>query len=454
MTIGSVVKGAVRKAPRYALKRGALPKPQNNTFGSAAAKSAAAGYASARVMPYDTTRPVIAQPMPLTPQDAPKAHLFAGNGVGDVASQVKGRIQQDTSTLTGKNRETELKRNALSAKMSEIGGSGSYATDLLKQSIAKREALKAQQGFSGYTTTDTGQPGDISGVSIQGLSDEQNQIARTIYMTGKQRGASDRDIQIALMTAFQESGMRNINYGDRDSVGVFQQRTSQGWGSVAQIMDPTYSTNKFFDSLLKLNGRDKMALTQAAQAVQRSAFPNAYAKHEGKAANILQAFNSVGQSQARAPQQQVNSQGQEQTSGVAKAPTGVRQQLLNTAFGMLGIPYAWGGGGIGNRSSRGIGLGTTNVVGVDCSGLTSYVYGTLGIKLPRKSDAQYASGVRTSIANAKPGDLVGWGKGGHVAIYIGNGQILHSPRPGQKVQIRNIFKGENVFAVSLSLPGD
>ena len=447
MTIGSIVKGAVRKAPRYALKRGALPKPQNIVPKAVSSKVVA--YSNPTQMPL-TPGP------PITPQDAPKAHLFAGNGVGDVASQVKGRIQQDTSTLTGKNRETELKRNALSAKMSEIGGSGSYATDLLKQSIAKREALKAQQGFSGYTTTatETGQPGDISGVSIQGLSDEQNQIARTIYMTGKQRGASDRDIQIALMTAFQESGMRNINYGDRDSVGVFQQRTSQGWGSVAQIMDPTYSTNKFFDSLLKLNGRDKMALTQAAQAVQRSAFPNAYAKHEGKAANILQAFNSVGQSQARAPQQQVNSQGQEQTSGVAKAPTGVRQQLLNTAFGMLGIPYAWGGGGIGNRSSRGIGLGTTNVVGVDCSGLTSYVYGTLGIKLPRKSDAQYASGVRTSIANAKPGDLVGWGKGGHVAIYIGNGQILHSPRPGQKVQIRNIFKGENVFAVSLSLPGD
>ena len=445
MTIGSIVKGAVRKAPRYALKRGALPKPQNVVPKAVSSKVVA--YSNPTQMPL-TPGP------PITPQDAPKAHLFAGNGVGDVASQVKGRIQQDTSTLTGKNRETELKRNALSAKMSEIGGSGSYATDLLKQSIAKREALKAQQGFSGYTTTETGQPGDISGVSIQGLSDEQNQIARTIYMTGKQRGASDRDIQIALMTAFQESGMRNINYGDRDSVGVFQQRTSQGWGSVAQIMDPTYSTNKFFDSLLKLNGRDKMALTQAAQAVQRSAFPNAYAKHEGKAANIMQAFNSVGQSQIRAPQQQVNSQGQEQTSGVAKAPTGVRQQLLNTAFGMLGIPYAWGGGGIGNRSSRGIGLGTTNVVGVDCSGLTSYVYGTLGIKLPRKSDAQYASGVRTSIANAKPGDLVGWGKGGHVAIYIGNGQILHSPRPGQKVQIRNIFKGENVFAVSLSLPGD
>lgn len=447
MTIGSIVKGAVRKAPRYALKRGALPKPQNVVPKSSATANKVVAYSN----PVAPAQPLAA---PITPQDAPKAHLFAGNGVGDVASQVKGRIQQDTSTLTGKSRETELKRNALSAKMSEIGGSGSYATDLLKQSIAKREALKAQQGFSGYTTTETGQPGDISGVSIQGLSDEQNQIARTIYMTGKQRGASDRDIQIALMTAFQESGMRNINYGDRDSVGVFQQRTSQGWGSVAQIMDPTYSANKFFDSLLKLNGRDKMALTQAAQAVQRSAFPNAYAKHEGKAANILQAFNSVGQSQARAPQQQVNSQGQEQTSGVAKAPTGVRQQLLNTAFGMLGIPYAWGGGGIGNRSSRGIGLGTTNVVGVDCSGLTSYVYGTLGIKLPRKSDAQYASGVRTSIANAKPGDLVGWGKGGHVAIYIGNGQILHSPRPGQKVQIRNIFKGENVFAVSLSLPGD
>lgn len=133
---------------------------------------------------------------------------------------------------------------------------------------------------------------------------------------------------------------------------------------------------------------------------------------------------------------------------------GVRGQILNSAIGMFGTPYAWGGGGIGNRGSRGTGLGTQNVIGVDCSGLTSYVYGLFGVRLPRTSGAQTTMGVRTNISNARPGDLVGWAKGGHVAIYAGNGYIIHSPRPGQTVQMRKLFNGEQVFAVSLSLPGD
>ena len=116
---------------------------------------------------------------------------------------------------------------------------------------------------------------------------------------------------------------------------------------------------------------------------------------------------------------------------------------------MLGINYSLGGGGYGVRQSKG-----AQGIGVDCSGLTSYVYGTLGIKLPRHSTTQYGSGYKTSIANAQPGDLVGWPKGGHVGIYIGNGKILHSPRPGQKVQIRDIFKGENIFAIHIQLPGE
>lgn len=133
---------------------------------------------------------------------------------------------------------------------------------------------------------------------------------------------------------------------------------------------------------------------------------------------------------------------------------GVRGQILNAAVGMIGTPYAWGGGGIGVRSSRGTGKGTQNVIGVDCSGLTSYVYGLYGIRLPRTANAQSTTGVRTNIANAKPGDLVGWAKGGHIAIYMGDGYILHSPQPGKTVTMRKLFQGEQVFAVSLSIPGE
>lgn len=133
---------------------------------------------------------------------------------------------------------------------------------------------------------------------------------------------------------------------------------------------------------------------------------------------------------------------------------GTRGKLLNYASGMIGTPYAWGGGGYGIKSSRGIGKGTQNVIGVDCSGLTSYVYGLIGVKLPRKSDAQLYQGVRTSISNARPGDLIGWKRGGHVAIYAGNGMMIESPKPGGHVRYRSIWDAGNAFAVRVQLPGD
>lgn len=145
--------------------------------------------------------------------------------------------------------------------------------------------------------------------------------------------------------------------------------------------------------------------------------------------------------------------GNELARQLANQAGGVRGQILNATVDMFGTPYAWGGGGIGVRASRGTGKGTENVIGVDCSGLTSYVYGKFGIRLPRYSNNQTTVGVRTNIANAKPGDLVGWAKGGHVAIYAGNGYIFHSARPGTVVGMRRLFPGEKVFAVSLNIPG-
>src|ERR687889_1246985 len=85
----------------------------------------------------------------------------------------------------------------------------------------------------------------------------------------------------------QESTLRNINYGDRDSLGLFQQRPSQGWGSPAQVLDPVYSTTIFLDKLLQVPNWDRLPVTVAAQTVQRSAFPDAYAKWEGLAAELV-----------------------------------------------------------------------------------------------------------------------------------------------------------------------
>lgn len=124
----------------------------------------------------------------------------------------------------------------------------------------------ARQGqFSGE-----GYDFDISGDS--GLDTDQMNNARQIAAIGKSRGLGDNEIQIAIMTALAESEMKNIAHGDRDSVGLFQQRASQGWGSVQQIMDPNYSINKFYDALGKVNYKN-MTPWQAAQAVQRSFDP-------------------------------------------------------------------------------------------------------------------------------------------------------------------------------------
>ncbi len=89
---------------------------------------------------------------------------------------------------------------------------------------------------------------------------------------------------VALATALQESTLRNLNHGDRDSLGLFQQRPSMGWGTPAQVRDPAYAARKFFEGLLAVEGWAGLPVTVAAQRVQRSAFPAAYAKWEGRAA--------------------------------------------------------------------------------------------------------------------------------------------------------------------------
>jgi len=112
------------------------------------------------------------------------------------------------------------------------------------------------------------------------LSVTQADNAALVAGTAVRRGFPARAATIGLATALQESRLVNIDYGDRDSVGLFQQRPSQGWGSVEQIMDPVYSTNAFYDVLETVDGYEAMEVTVAAQTVQRSAFPDAYAQHE------------------------------------------------------------------------------------------------------------------------------------------------------------------------------
>ena len=109
---------------------------------------------------------------------------------------------------------------------------------------------------------------------------EQTTNAATITAIALKRGLPARAATIANATAIVESKLRNIKFGDRDSLGLFQQRPSQGWGTKAQILDPVHATNKFYDALIKIDGYQSMAITTVAQKVQHSGFPQAYADHE------------------------------------------------------------------------------------------------------------------------------------------------------------------------------
>lgn len=144
--------------------------------------------------------------------------------------------------------------------------------------VAAGLVLADRSGVPTLLSTD-GCTAEVDGHTVE-VDLEQAENAALITAISVQRGMPARAASIALATAYQESKLYNIDYGDRDSVGLFQQRPSQGWGSVRQLTDPVYATNAFYDALAQVEGYESMEITVAAQEVQRSAYPDAYADHE------------------------------------------------------------------------------------------------------------------------------------------------------------------------------
>jgi cell division protein FtsB len=122
------------------------------------------------------------------------------------------------------------------------------------------------------------------------LDSVQMANAATITAVGVRRKMPERAVVIALATALQESKLENLEHGDRDSLGLFQQRPSQGWGTPEQVRDPRHSATRFYASLKKVKGWKKMRVTDAAQRVQRSAYPNAYQKWADEAEVLARAL--------------------------------------------------------------------------------------------------------------------------------------------------------------------
>jgi peptidoglycan DL-endopeptidase CwlO len=286
-------------------------------------------------------------------------------------------------------------------------------------------------GFLAYMGGTGGGAGFIPGVCDAGLrsasrtpgdtpatlSDEQRRNAATIINVARQRGTPPRAWLIAIATAKQESDLRNINYGDRDSLGLFQQRPSQGWGSPAQVLDPVYSTTTFLDHLLQVPGWDRLPVTVAAQTVQRSAFPDAYAKWEGLAAALVGQLAGVSDPAGCGPDS-------------ASLPEGVARTAIRFASAEVGKPYVWGATGPNTY---------------DCSGLILRAFQAAGIDLPRVSRDQFGAGGHVPVRQAQPGDLLFYATDRndpatihHVMLYMGDGQMVEAPYSGESVRVRPV----------------
>jgi hypothetical protein len=153
----------------------------------------------------------------------------------------------------------------------------------------------------GYAVVTRGHPGTTHETRAQGctvrvdgrivfLTTQQAQNAAVIAAVGTRRRLPARAVSIALTTAYQESDLENLRYGDSDSLGLFQQRPSQGWGTSRQVLNPYYASNAFYTALTKVSGYQTMDIAHAAQAVQRSAYPAAYAVHERAGRDVASAL--------------------------------------------------------------------------------------------------------------------------------------------------------------------
>jgi hypothetical protein len=162
----------------------------------------------------------------------------------------------------GRRRKRWVARIVLPVIIVMVGGAGFFAYSSFKANFGEPSCRATALGRSVTFTP------------------EQSANAATITALALKRGLPARAATIANATAIVESKLRNLKFGDLDSLGLFQQRPSQGWGTPAQILDPVHATNKFYDALTKISGYESMAITQVAQQVQHSAYPQAYADHE------------------------------------------------------------------------------------------------------------------------------------------------------------------------------
>ncbi|OKI09404.1 hypothetical protein A6A06_01460 [Streptomyces sp. CB02923] len=297
---------------------------------------------------------------------------------------------------------------------------------------------------------------NASDIRIKGLDlpGEQVPNAQTIVATGISLKVPRRGQIVALATAMQESRLRNLASGDRDSIGLFQQRPSQDWGTPEQIRDPVYASERFYKALLKVKGWQQMTVPQAAQAVQKSGYPHAYAQWEQLTTALQKAiattFPGGGKdgagSDAKPPPTASGCGSASDGSSFGNIPEGKvpkgytipkgtdprARKAIVWAMQQLGTMYQWGGHCTAPRGPDPMGR-------CDCSSLMQQAYQHVGVTLDRVTQDQVRNGKAVSTTALKPGDLV-FSHGSaaapeHVAMHLGDGLVIEAPRTGKPVRI-------------------
>jgi hypothetical protein len=300
---------------------------------------------------------------------------------------------------------------------------------VLALAAALAAVVGSSRGGGGRACLATITASEPAGAPVGQWDAEQRSNAQIIVETGHRLGVPPRGQLVALATAMQESTLRNRPGGHLDSVGLFQQRPSAGWGTPAQIRDPVYAATKFYERLVAVPGWEALPVTEAAQAVQRSAFPGAYARWEQAAAELL---TSLGTALGNL------------VCNLGNLAAGAAAAAIDWARGQLGKPYKWGASG---------------PHAFDCSGLTLRAWQAAGVQLPRVSRDQARAGAHIPLQQAQPGDLIfkthdGTDRGvHHVALYLGNGQLLEAPYTGAEVRVRPISWDERGLLPYAVRPG-
>jgi cell wall-associated NlpC family hydrolase len=356
----------------------------------------------------------------------------------------------------------------------------------------------------------------VTATAPQDLAAAQRQHAATIVSVGETMGIPPQGIVVGLATAGAETGYRNyandgsdprilesqkivsqsLSYPhdavghDHASIGILQQQVVF-WGTVGELMDPTTAARKFFDRLLTVRGWESMPVTAAAQAVQGSAFPSAYAAWEPTARQLYgelaghggtpgapvvadvasvsctPAGGAVGPVGVVSNGVAVQLPAQSGFHGTLTFPTQAAATAAAAGLSQLGVRYSWGGGGPSGPTNGihdgGVGdsFGDYANPGFDCSGLTLYSYAQAGIFIGRTSNDQHDQ-VQTHVpwAQALPGDLLFYGSPGlthHEALYLGadaTGQqlMLEAPQSGLTVRVSPVRTGGDFLAGDVARP--